>query len=134
LCGMIWEGSEIHWWQLEDAVLICWKTSKIISLVRECTRHFLFKIKYNRDRSANYNRSEILRTDLLDANPWNHNWEKHVFISVSQDGLRWQLSAATEQVRSWPLVFALFPVHHFTPRAFQEINIPVVCSREEKDL
>jgi hypothetical protein len=76
------------------------KNIKIISLVRECTRQFLFKIRYNRDWSANHNRSEILWTNLPDANPWNHNWEEHVFISVSQDGLCWQLSDATEQVRS----------------------------------
>jgi hypothetical protein len=94
----------------------------------------LFKIKYNHDRSANHNRSKILWTDLPDANPWNHNWEEHVLISVSQDGLRWQLSDATEQVKSWPMVSASFPVHHFTPRAFQEINMRLICLREEKDL
>jgi hypothetical protein len=93
----------------------------------------LFKIIHNRHRSANHNRSEILWTDLPDANPWNHNWEEHVFISVSQDGLRWQLSDATEQVRSWPMVFTPFPVHHFTPRAFQEINMRLV-SREKRKI
>jgi hypothetical protein len=110
------------------------KTSKIISLVRECTSQFLFKVRYNRDRSANHNRSEILWIDFADANPWKHNWEEHVFISVSQDGLRWQLTAATEQVRSRPLVFVSFRVHHFTPRVFQEINMCLVCSREENNL
>jgi hypothetical protein len=63
------------------------KTSKIICLIREWTRQFLSKIRFNRDRSANHNRSEILWTDLPDSNPWNHNWEEHVFISVSKDGL-----------------------------------------------
>jgi hypothetical protein len=71
---------------------------------------------------------------LPDANPWKPNWKQHVFISVPQDGLRWRLTAATEQVRSWPLVFTSFPIHHFTPRAFQEINMCLVCSRAEKDL
>jgi hypothetical protein len=108
--------------------------TKSISLIRECTRQFLFKTRYNRDRSADPNRSEILWMDLPDANPWKHNWEKHVFISVSQDGLRWQLTAAQEQVRSWSLVFASFPVHHFVPRAFQEINMRLVCLRAEKDV
>jgi hypothetical protein len=78
----------------------------------------LFKMRYNRDQSADYNRSEILWIDLPDANPWQYNWEEHAFISISQDGLRWQLTAATDQVRIWPLIFASFPIHHFTPQRF----------------
>jgi hypothetical protein len=52
---------------------------------------------------------------------------------VSQDGIRWQLIAATEQVGNWPLVFASFPIHHFTPRGFQEINVRSFA-REKKKL
>jgi hypothetical protein len=128
----------VEWYERvrDNSKMTFWwvKNIKIISLVRGCTCQFLFKIRYNRDRSADHNPSEILWIDLRDANPWKHNWEEYVFISVSQDGLRWQLIAPIEQVRSWSLVFVSFPVHHFTPRAYQEINVSLVCSREEKDL
>jgi hypothetical protein len=109
-----------------------WKTSKIISLIRECTHQFLFRLRYIRDRLADHNRSEILWIDLPNPDPWKYNSEKHVFISVSQDGFRWQFTAATEQVRDSYLVFASFPIHHFTPRAFQEIDLRFVFSRSER--
>jgi hypothetical protein len=33
---------------------------------------------------------------------------------------------------SWPLVFASFPIYHFTPHAFQDINMPLIFSRENR--